>query len=65
MKSCTVKQNKICAGEDDICMICSIVDDIGNPERCEFDNKCIDNNCPGFQCSEQCGKCPKGCEFLV
>lgn len=49
MKSCTVKQNKTCAGKDGICMIWSIADDIEDPQLCEFDNKCIDNNCPGFQ----------------
>lgn len=61
-----IKQNAACAGEEDdgICMFCSIGDELVDDEQCKFDSQKINNDCPGFECSEQCRECPGDCEFL-
>ena len=58
------RQNVLCAEGDIICMICAVGDDLKDDEPCKFDDQRTDDNCPGFECSEQCRLCPKICEFL-
>jgi hypothetical protein len=54
-----------CISEDeDICLLCSIGDELEDPDSCEFDNKRDGNYCPKFICCEQCRLCPTECEYL-
>ena len=58
-----MRQNVICTGMDDICLICEIGDSLENADFCEYDSKRTEEECPGFICNEQCRSCPESCEF--
>ena len=60
-----VRKNIECAGEDGLCMICAVGDDLENDECCKYDSQHTEEGCTGFQCSEQCRLCPTTCEFLA
>ena len=58
-----MKQNQICAGNDDICMICTVGDNLENDAKCKHINLLHENDCPKFECAEQCRFCSLDCEF--
>jgi hypothetical protein len=57
-------QNIICPEEDELCLLCSIGEDLKEDMLCLYDHLRIGNSCPGFQCTEQCRECPKECIHL-
>lgn len=56
-------QNIECAGADGICVICALGEELKDNEPCQYDAMRGEDECPGFECAEQCRLCPEDCEF--
>lgn len=59
-----MKKHIECAGEDGICAICALGEELEDDDPCRYDGLRGEEECPGFECAEQCRLCPADCEFL-